>query len=158
MGEEDRWAKLEEIVRRVVREEVQALGKKGTISFKNGRWEISDTDMRLFREAYPSVDIDKELREAAVWIVTHPVEAPKSKYGAFLATWFKKHQNVASIRAVSRPEPKPALPNLCEYCLSPASGSVNGIRYCREHANDAMDMKPRGRMPGVQAKAVAGGD
>jgi hypothetical protein len=30
VGDEDRWTKLEEIVRRVVKEEIAVLGKKGS--------------------------------------------------------------------------------------------------------------------------------
>ena len=153
---EERWAKLEEIVRRVVREEIATLGKNKTqIDFKNGRWVIGQQEMQMFREAYPAVDIDKELREAAVWIVTHPNEAPKSKWGAFLQTWFKKHQFQSSLAAIPRKTETPR--KLCVYCDKVAAGQTNGKWACDAHFTNAMDGDPIPRMRGVEAKPVAGG-
>jgi hypothetical protein len=152
---EEKWAKLEEIVRRVVREEVASLKKtKTNIGFEKGRWVIGADEMQMFREAYPGVDIDKELREAAVWIVTHPNEAPKSKWGAFLQTWFKKHQFQTSLAAIPRKTETPQ--KLCAYCSTVASGQTNGIWACSSHFTKAMDRDPIPRMRGVEAKPVAG--
>jgi hypothetical protein len=152
---EDRWAKLEEIVRRVVREEVASLKKTKTqISFEKGRWVIGTDEMQMFREAYPAVDIDKELREAAVWIVTHPNEAPKSKWGAFLNTWFKKHQFQTSLAQIPRKTETPK--KLCAYCDTVAAGQVGGIWACDPHWQKAMDRDPVPHMRGVVAKPVAG--
>lgn len=157
---EDRWAKLEEIVRRVVREEVQTLkqaGKKTKVRFMNGRWQVSDEDMALFREAYPAVDIEKEMKEAAVWIVMNPGKAPVSDYGAFLQRWFKTNQNQMSLRSIPSERPTEVKRRLCAYCDRTHTGTVNGIPHCDAHSHDAMDMKPR-RMLGVVAKPVAGVD
>lgn len=156
---DEKWAKLEEIVRRVVREEVASLKKTKTqIGFKNGRWEIGENEMQLFREAYPAVDIDKELREAAVWIVTHPNEAPRSNYAAFLQRWFKTNQDRASIRSIPFPERKTEVKmKLCAYCDATASGQVGGIWACDPHWDKAMSRDPVPHMRGVVAKPVAGG-
>jgi hypothetical protein len=152
---EEKWAKLEEIVRRVVREEVASLKKNKTqIEFKNGRWMIGPEEMQMFREAYPAVDIEKELREAAVWIVTHPNEAPRSKYGAFLQTWFKKHQFQTSLASIPRKTETPK--KLCVYCDVIAAGQVGGIWACDAHWQKAMDRDPQPRMRGVEANPVAG--
>lgn len=152
---EEKWAKLEEIVRRVVREEVASLVKTKTqIDFKNGRWVIGSQEMQMFREAYPAVDIEKELKEAAIWIVTHPSEAPKSKWGAFLNTWFKRHQFQTSLAAI--PRKTEINKKLCAYCESVASGQVGGIWACDTHWDKAMSRDPVPRMRGVDAKPVAG--
>ena len=156
---EDRWAKLEEIVRRVVREEVAALAvvKKVKLGFKNGRWTgITQEQMEAWKAAYGMVDIEAELKRAAAWIVSNPHLAPKSQLGRFLNTWFAKGQDRASIRSIPLKEerqPKKA----CAYCSADATGSVAGILCCREHTRDARDGKPR-RMLGVVPKAVAGPD
>jgi hypothetical protein len=159
MAEEDRWAKLEEIVRKVVREEVAALksNKKTKVRFVGGKWQVTPEEMEMFREAYPAVDIEKEMKEAAVWIVMNPGKAPVSDYGAFLQRWFKTNQNQASLRSIPHERPTEVRQKLCGYCGKNSTGNVNGIPYCDEHSLDAMDMKPR-RMLGVVAKPVAGRD
>ncbi len=160
MGEEDRWAKLEEIVRRVVREEVSALRKKERTKIRlvNGRWEGISPDMKqALVDAYPAVDVDKELKEMVAWIFSNPNDAPRSDYGKFINTWLKRHQDRHSIRSIPTSRAENA-PNLCAYCLRPAQGSTNGYRWCGEHSQMAMDGVRPGKMPGVMPKAVAGAD
>lgn len=159
MSEEDRWKKLEEIVRRVVREEVAALAKvqKLKLGFENGRWTgITQEQMEAWKAAYGMVDIEAELKRAAAWIVSNPHLAPKSQLGRFLNTWFAKGQDRASIRAIPAKEerqPKRA----CAYCSADATGSVGAIPCCRAHVQDAMEGKPR-RMLGVVPAPVSGRD
>lgn len=159
---EDRWAKLEEIVRRVVREEIAVLGKKEKTKIKlvNGKWEgITPDVLGAFKDAYPAVEVEKELKEMVAWIFTHSDDAPKSNYGAFIQSWLKKHQDRHSIRSIPLERERKAPPNLCEYCMTPSVGSVNGRRYCNAHSLNAMDNeKPQRFMPGVVPKSVAGND
>lgn len=162
MAEEDRWIKLEEIVRRVVREELSVLKKKGTTGIKlvNGRWEgITPEIMSSLRETYPAVDIDGELKAAANWCLLNPDRAPRSAWGTYLGTWLKKEQNKVSLRSIPtrQPEPGPGK-KLCRYCDQVATGLVNAIWHCRQHGLDAMDEKPAPHMRGVEPKAVAGRD
>jgi hypothetical protein len=99
---EDRWGKLEEIVRRVVREELAAmkLGKQ-KLGFTNGKWlGITEEQMTVWADAYPSCDLVVELKKAAAWIVSNPHLAPKSQFGRFLNTWFARQQNQLSIRSI----------------------------------------------------------
>ena len=158
MGEEDRWAKLEEIVRRVVREEISALGKKTKLGFENGRWTgITEEQMSAWKAAYGAVDVEGELKKAAAWIVSNPQLAPAKLHGRFLNTWLARQQNQSSLRSIPtrQPEQGPGK-KLCAYCDQVSTGVVNGLSHCRAHALDAMDEKPVPRMRGVQAKAVAG--
>jgi hypothetical protein len=155
---EDRWAKLEEIVRRVVREEIAQLGKKPKIRLVNGRWEgVTGDVLETLKDAYPAVDVGKQLKEMAAWILMNPVDAPKTNYSAFIQRWLSKHQNAASLRSIPTNRPTETKVTLCGYCGRSSTGSVNGIPYCNDHSHDAMDMKPR-RMLGVVAKPVAGRD
>src|SRR3990167_5516067 len=145
MGEEDRWKKLEEIVRRVVREEISTLNKKPRVSFTNGKWTgITEEQMQVWKEAYPAVNIEEQLRMAAAWIVSNPNEAPRSNFARFLNSWMERHQNRAAIRSIpvdkrqwAGDQESPA----CSYCEKRATGTVGGIRHCREHLHDAMDGK-----------------
>src|SRR3990167_503157 len=158
---EDRWAKLEEIVRRVVREEISSLGKKPKIEFVNGLWTgITEQQMSAWKAAYGAVDIEGELKKAAAWIVSNPHLSPRTQVGRFLNTWFGRTQNTASLRSIpggKRDEPGPGK-KLCAYCDQVSTGLVNGISHCRAHGLDAMDCKPIPRMKGVEPKAVAGND
>lgn len=157
---EDRWAKLEEIVRRVVREEIAHLKKepKSKIGFKNGFFTgLGEIEVAALEAAYPAVNVKAQIQEAAAWIVLNPGDAPKSNYGAYLNTWLRKHQNQHSLRAIPNKPPQPAPKKACAYCSEDATGSVGGILHCRAHLHDAMDGKPR-RMLGVVPKAVAGPD
>jgi hypothetical protein len=144
---EDRWGRLEEIVRRVVREELAAmkLGKQ-KLGFANGKWiGITEEQMTVWADAYPSCDLVVELKKAAAWIVSNPHLAPKSQFGRFLNTWFARQQNQLSIRSIPTRNDRPLelQPLTCAYCPAPKIGVVNGIPHCRPHTNDAMDQKPR---------------
>ena len=145
MSDEDRWKKLEEIVRRVVREEITALvGKKTKVGFSNGKWiGITSEHMAAWAEAYPGVNIEVELRRAAAWIVSNPVGAPKTNFARYLNSWLAKEQNRAAIRSI--PVDKRAWAGdqevTCAYCEARATGTVGGIRHCRVHLHDAMDGK-----------------
>ena len=160
VAEEDRWAKLEEIIRRVVREEIQVLQKpvRTKVGFKNGMFTgLGEIEMAALEAAYPAVSIMSEIKQAAAWIVTHPNDAPRSNFGAFLNSWLRKHQDRHSLRSIPTERPTEVRVRLCGYCGRGSVGTVNGIPHCDEHATDAMDMKPR-RMLGVVAKPVAGRD
>lgn len=158
---EDRWTKLEEIVRRVVKEELAAAGKgKAKLGFENGRWTgVTEEQMTAWREAYGMVDVDAELKKAAAWIVSNPHMAPKSQLGRFLNTWFARTQNTASIRSI--PSRTDSLPGpgkkLCSYCDTVASARFGNIWACTGHGQDALDGKPIPMMKNpVIAKNVAG--
>jgi hypothetical protein len=160
---EDRWAKLEEIVRRVVREELSTWNPqkaKSRIGFKNGFFTgLGEIEMAALEATYPAVDVAKQIREAATWIMMNPGDAPRSNYGAFLNRWLGKHQQAHSMRVIPLPT-KAAPPNLCVYCLSPSTGSTNGYRHCSARLcfDKAMSGDRPQKMPGVMAAPVAGLD
>ena len=78
---EDKWGKLEEIVRRVVREEMTALQKqpKSKVGFKNGNFTgLGEIELAALEAANPAVDVKQQIKEAAAWICMNPNEAPVS--------------------------------------------------------------------------------
>ena len=141
---EDRWAKLEEIVRRVLGEELDARGlkAKAKLSFSHGKWiGVTEEQLEAWKHAYPAVDVQAHLKLAAAWILSNPNLAPRREYGRFLNTWLARQQTQASIHAL--PSIRSIATKNCRYCERPASGSVNGYDHCSSHMQDAMDgIKP----------------
>ena len=143
----DKWDKLEQIVRKVMREELAALGlkSKSKVGFSNGKWTgVNEEHMAAWAEAYPGVNIEAELRRASAWIVSNPTSAPKSNFARYLNSWLAREQNKAAFRSIpldkrqwAGDQEVPA----CSYCEQKATGTVNGIRHCRTHMHDAMDGK-----------------
>ena len=164
---EDRWEKVRQIVReeceRIELRILEALKTNGKAKIKlvNGRWEgITGDVLQNLKEVYGALDVERQLKEMAMWIVMNPSDAPKSNYSAFINRWLTRQQNQASLRSIpTAPRATATPPSLCEYCTAPSIGAVNGRRHCREHSRDAMDgIHPPKFMPGVVAKSVAGRD
>ena len=141
MGDEDRWGKLEGILRRVIGEELDARGIKAKtkINFVNGQWTgVTAEQLSTWRAAYGAVDVDSEMKKAAAWIASNPLQAPKNNFARFMNSWLSKQQNFSSIRSIpTRSDPAPMI---CAYCSSPASGSTGGYKHCssRECFDKAM--------------------
>lgn len=151
MGDVDKWVKLEETVRRVIKEELSILnesisislsklGVKTKIEFVNGSFVgITQLHRDTWKAAYPSVDIESELSKAAAYIASNPHKAPRSQIARFLNAWLSRSHDRAAIRSIPLREEKRS----CAYCDLPSTGVVNGIFHCRAHGLDAMDEKPR---------------
>lgn len=143
---EDRWAKLEEIIRRVLKEELATHGFKAKtkLSFEGGKWTgVTTEQIEAWKAAYGSCDVEAELKKMAAWIVSNPHLAPKSLYGRFINSWLARQQNASSIRSIpTRSEQVQEAKKICAYCPKPATGSVGGINCCDGHTHDAMDRKP----------------
>jgi len=52
---------------------------------------ITAEDKKLWKEAYPAVDIDQEIKAAKCWLVANPNKAKKN-YAKFLINWFSNSQ------------------------------------------------------------------
>ena len=146
MTEEERWLKVENIVRKVIREELAIIGgKKVKLRFESGKWiGVTDEQIQVWKAAYPAVDVDQEIAKAAAWIVSNPNEAPRSSFSRFLNSWLERNQNRAAIRSIPTDRKAWAADQetpTCAYCEQKATGTVNGKRHCRTHMNDAMDGK-----------------
>lgn len=151
---EERWARLEEIVRRVIREELSTTKKEKTgIRIEEGRWiGLTPAQKDVWKKAYPAVNVEQELEEMAAWCMSNPNDAPRSKFTAFANTWLKRHQDRHAMRSIPLAKPTPSL---CEYCRAPAVGAFEGRRACNQHWDDAVNrVKPQTFMPGIVAKRV----
>ena len=162
MGDEDRWSKLEQIVRRVLDEALDARGFKAKtkLGFVNGRWTgVTEEQLEAWKAAYGAVDIEAELKKAAAWIVSNPHLAPKNQHGRFLNTWLSRTQNQKSLHSIptrSDPIPGPGR-KLCAYCDHVATASVSGTWHCSDHGRDALEGRPPPMMKiPVIAKNVTG--
>src|SRR5690349_14654255 len=109
---EDKWEKVRQIVReeceRIEQRIVITLQKqaKSKVGFKNGQFTgLGEIELAALQAAYPAVEVQKQLKEAAAWICMNPGEAPVSNYGKFLNTWLGRHQNRASIHAIPTARP-----------------------------------------------------
>ena len=61
----------------------------------DGAWEgVEASDRRLWRAAYPAIDLDAELAAAAAWAVANPANR-KSNWNRFVTNWLKKAQDRA---------------------------------------------------------------
>ena len=167
MTEQERWLKVEEIVRRVVEDSVRRIVReelstvkqqKAKLRLEGGKWiGIAEEQMTAWGAAYPAVNIEKALLESAAWCLSNPMESPRCNFSRFINTWLQRNQNAASLRAIPKPSPMSIPPSLCAYCRRGSIGAVNGFRHCREHTENAMSgEKPQQFMPGVEAKRVAG--
>ena len=159
MSDDGKWDRLEALLRRVVREEISVLGKnKSRLEIKNGRWVgVTEDQIAAWKEAFPAVDVDAELKKMAAWVVSNPMMAPRSQWGRFANSWLTKSQNQASLRSIPT-ERKPEVPRLklCAYCEKVGEGQVNGRWACDTHWKNAMDGDPVPHMRGIVAKPVAG--
>ena len=161
MDEEDRWAKVRQIVREEIEAAFQKFGgkAKAKIDLVSGRWiGITQEQKEAWEAAYGAVDLTAELARAAAWCVSNPHLAPKSQMGRFINTWLSRCQNQASLRSIPTERATEVKQKLCSYCERVATSSSNGIWACDAHSLDAMDGKPRPRMLGVVPKPVAGRD
>lgn len=155
----DKWGRLEEIVRRVLQEELELLAerlensfaaakKKPKVELVGGKWIGITAELReAWSAAYGAVDLDEELRRSAVWCASNPMKAPKTQVARFINAWLSKEQNRAAMRSI--PTVRSIIEKRCRYCERPASGTVNGYDHCTGHAQDAMDnIKPLRVMSG----------
>ena len=140
MEQEDRWGKLEEIVKRVVERALDERGLKAKtkVAFANGKWiGITDEQLAAWKEAYGSLDVEAELKKSAAWIVSNPHLAPKSQFARFLNSWLARQQMTSAIRSI--PTRSEVVKKSCAYCERPATGKVNGYDACEAHWRSAMD-------------------
>jgi hypothetical protein len=105
--------------------------------FKN----ISPERMIQWEEAFPAVDIELDLKNAALWVVDNPTKK-KTQWGRFLTNWFRRTQerggNKGSTAAPKKTKLYPIAGKTCENCKLPAvykdtSGSYDHY-YCLDHA------------------------
>lgn len=143
MSDADRWTKLEQVLRKVIGEELDARGIKSKIKvgFLNGQWTgLTENQLSAWRSAYGSVDLDEEMRRAAAWLMSNPKRIPRDA-GKFLNAWFARTQDRSAIRSIPTPS-DPVKAKTCSYCERPSTCAPNRIPACDAHSLKAMDQEP----------------
>lgn len=69
---------------------------KNSISFneEENKFSVSEQKMQIWREAFPAIDIDQQIKAAGSWLIDNP-KNKKSNYARFLNNWFTKSQDRA---------------------------------------------------------------
>jgi len=66
---------------------------KINFNFSTNSWEnITEEDIKLWREAYPACDIDITLSQIKDWLIRNP-KKKKSNYGRFITNWLARKQD-----------------------------------------------------------------
>ena len=63
---------------------------KQTITFEDGSFSIPSVMRHAWANAYPGVDISREVGKAYAWCVSNPSRAPKKDYARFLNAWLSR--------------------------------------------------------------------
>lgn len=65
---------------------------------------VDDAQRKVWNDAYPSVNIDSELRKAHAWLVANPTKAGKRNYRKFLTNWLARgHDRGSALFASNKP-------------------------------------------------------
>jgi hypothetical protein len=73
------------------REEVKYSSAKQKITLTNdGRFENLNEHLEVWNNAYPNVDVEKQIAKAGAWCKSNPTKAPKSNYPRFLNAWLSR--------------------------------------------------------------------
>jgi GntR family transcriptional regulator len=78
-----------------------------TFDYSSGRFAgITDRRLTTWREAYPAVNIELEIKRAAIWLTDNPTKR-KKQLGRFLSGWFSRTQERGGTKdAPPKLEPK----------------------------------------------------
>jgi hypothetical protein len=69
----------------------------GKISFdsKAGTFLIPEAILEKYKQAYPDVDVEGEIRRIEVWAITQPKSRWKKDWGRFITRWLSREQDKA---------------------------------------------------------------
>lgn len=81
---------------------------KNTNSFVWQSSEAKTATIGLWREAYPTVDIEAEMSRMRVWIISNPRKAQKKNWLRFCSAWLSRSASVAGPKFRER--------NVAAYC------------------------------------------
>lgn len=81
----------------VASQRTEAGGNSIIFSFNTEKFEnIRPKDLADWKEAYPAVDIEQELKFMVQWLLSNKADAPKSRFRSFITRWLTRNQNRAS--------------------------------------------------------------
>lgn len=74
------------------------------------RYDVAENDAEQYRQLYPALDIDRELREMEQWCMDHPSgRKTRGRVSCFIDSWLNRNQKRAESAAM--PPPKKASGN-----------------------------------------------
>ena len=74
-----------------------------TFDFENAEFiGLTDKQIEIWRDLYKAVDVDHEIRKAAVWQQAHP-EKKKQNYRAFFTKWLQREQDKGGTKGMIIP-------------------------------------------------------
>lgn len=62
---------------------------------------IQQSDLDIWKKAYPAVDLQLEMNKAVVWLIANPTKV-KSNYQKFLTGWFNRCQDKGGSRLTTK--------------------------------------------------------
>jgi hypothetical protein len=82
--------------------EKENIKEKITFNFDTGQFEgISSGKKSQWAAAFPAVDVEMEIKSAALWAADNPAKR-KSNWGRFLTNWFRRTQERGGNNASGR--------------------------------------------------------
>ena len=105
VGSEERWADASKVFAHLLKEYTKAElnGKKPEPYKDKVTFFFSSIDeewVQALREAYPSVDIDQELNNAKMWLLSNTSQA-KSNFKKFINNWMAKAMRTKKVEPSS---------------------------------------------------------
>jgi hypothetical protein len=55
--------------------------------------------MQLWKEAYPLVNVEQEIKQMEAWVISQPKSRWKKDWKRFITSWLAREQDRAEIRA-----------------------------------------------------------
>lgn len=71
-------------------------------NFDLRKWEnITDEDIKLWKETYPACDIEEEILRMGDWLISNPTKR-KTNYRRFITNWFSRSQDKGGTRSKTK--------------------------------------------------------
>jgi hypothetical protein len=125
--------------KRIVRPENKKPGAdKIDYDFDNAKFtNVTEKDLARWQEAYPAVDVSREIKAAALWLNANPNNR-KSNYKRFITNWLKRTQDrqPSGGKTLQQQREDQKRRSSCRHegCALPGTvGPSNHILYCRWH-------------------------
>jgi hypothetical protein len=68
-------------------------GKEGASKItltSSGIFEGIESNLEVWKQAFPKVDIEDQIRKAGAWCISNPRRAPKSDFARFINSWLSR--------------------------------------------------------------------
>lgn len=72
---------------------------KKKVSFDGCSFKGTEEFMQLWKEAYPLVNVEQEIKQMEAWVISQPKSRWKKDWKRFITSWLAREQDRAEIRA-----------------------------------------------------------